>query len=120
MFLEGSHLVASCHQHVAKLNDFGAAAYRAATRDEDDLIGKRSEIGVGGANLPVNAAAGRIIDKGVDSVPPGVPKMDDIGVGEVNPDVAVGVGRALILHGDSGIVSPALSRNSTVLTRALV
>ena len=74
------------------------------SRDEDGLAGERYEIGLDRPDLAIDAAAGGVVDEGLDSVPPGIADMDDIGVGEVDRDVAVGVGGRIVFENDSSVV----------------
>src|SRR5215468_2806758 len=58
------------------------------------------QVGVGGLDHSVNAAAGRVVDERVVTVPERISDVDDVGVGEVHIDVAVGVSGRVVFERD--------------------
>src|ERR1700744_908722 len=94
LLLESGYIFANCHQHFAKLCEARPVADRSMSRNDDRLIaGERGEGFFGRANLPIYAAAGGVVDKRVNAVPPDVPNLNDVGIWEVNPKISVGMGR---------------------------
>ena len=61
-------------------------------------VGGRGEIGFGRRDHAVDAAAGRIVDERIDAVPERVADVNDVGLGERDRDVAVGMRRAVIFQ----------------------
>ena len=72
--------------------------------NDDRLVGRRREVRVGRRDHAVDAAAGRIVDERIDAVPERVADMNDVGLGERDRDIAVGMRRAVIFQSDGRAV----------------
>ena len=68
--------------------------------NDDGLVRRRREVGVGRGDHAVNAAAGRMVDERIDPVPVCVADMHDVGLTKRDGDVAIGMGRTIILQRD--------------------
>jgi len=58
----------------------------------------------GCANLAIDAASGRVVDKGIVAIPERVSGVQNISLGKVYRDVRIGMGGAVVLEGESGAV----------------
>ena len=55
-------------------------------------------------NHPVDTAAGGVVNKRKDTVPPGVANVNHIRILKHDRDIAIRVGRAVILQCDLGVI----------------
>src|SRR5215471_1388298 len=92
LLFESGYFGAERGQHVPKFNQLRLVSHRTVPGDDRGFIGYFRKVGFGGANHAVDAAASRIVDEGIDAVPPCVAHMEHIGFGEVDGDVAVSMG----------------------------
>src|SRR5215472_548537 len=92
LLFEGGYLGAERGQHVSKFNELRLVSHRTVPGDDRGFIGDFRQVGFGGADHAVDAAPSRIVDEGINAVPPCVAHMEHIGFGEVDGDVAVGMG----------------------------
>jgi hypothetical protein len=60
-------------------------------RNDDGVVIRRSEIGVGRCDRAIDAAAGRIVDEGINAVPESIADVNDVGLRKRDGDVAVGM-----------------------------
>src|SRR5450755_3959958 len=92
LFFQRRDVVPDGNQHVAEFPELGLVADRlAVTWNDDGIVCRRRQIGVGRGDHSVDAAAGRIIDERINTVPESVPYVNDIGLGEGDGNVAVGM-----------------------------
>ena len=56
------------------------------------------------ANLAIDAASGRVVDKRIVAIPEGVSGVQNISLGKVYGDVRIGMSGAVVLEGESGAV----------------
>src|SRR5271154_5452686 len=56
------------------------------------------------ANLAIDAASGRVVDKGILAIPERVPGVKNISLSKVYGDVRIGMSRAVVLEGEGGTV----------------
>ena len=68
--------------------------------NDDGVVIDRGETGIASRNRAVDAAAGGIIDERIDPVPEDVADVNDIGLGEGDGDVAVGMRRTIMFQAD--------------------
>ena len=92
LFFESGDVVADGDEHLVVGGELGFVAHGAVAGDEDGLVVGAGEGEGGGGDHAVNVASGGVVDEGIDAVEPGVTGVDDVGVGEVDGDVGVGVG----------------------------
>src|SRR5260370_15721743 len=97
---ERSNTVANGSKDIAVFDHFGFAADRAVPRNNNGLVRHHREIGLRGLDHSVDASASRIIDEWVMSVPPNVPRMQDISLRKIDRDIAIGVLRIAIFNTD--------------------
>src|SRR5260370_40962835 len=98
MPLERSHILPNAHEHVAVLSELGFVAHWAMPWDDDCLAGDDRETILGRANHSINAATCRIVNERVESVPPSVADLKNVGFFEVHRDVAVCVSGSIVLE----------------------
>ena len=73
-------------------------------RNDDRIVSRRGEIGVARRERSVDAAAGRVVDERVDSIPESIAGVKDIGFGKGDGDIAVGVPGPVILQAERDAV----------------
>jgi len=121
LFFQRRDVVPDGNQHVAEFLELGLVADGlAVTWNDDGVVCRRRQIGVGRGDHSVDAAAGRIIDERINAVPESVTDVNDVGLGEGDGDVAVGMRRPIIFQGDRRAIEPQIvfgcknfARNST-------
>ena len=90
-----------CSSDLAEFFKLGFVADGPAVSGNDDrVVCRRREIGVGRCNHPVDAAAGRIVNERIDTVPIGIANMHDVGLGKGCGNIAVGVRGPVVLQAD--------------------
>ncbi|MGY4450944.1 hypothetical protein ACVWZR_005604 [Bradyrhizobium sp. i1.3.1] len=60
------------------------------------------------AIIPVDAAAGRVVDERIDAVPEGIADMNDVGFCKSDGDVAIGMRGPVIFQVDRASIEPEL------------
>jgi len=98
LLLEGGDFLADGGEHVEGVGELGLVADGAVAGDDDGGVGPGGEIALSGADHAVDVAAGGVVDEGVGAVEPGVAGVEDVGFGEVDRDVGVGVGGVVMLE----------------------
>ncbi len=96
--LESGDLVSDGGEHVERVGELGFVADGAMAGDDDGGGGSGGEVALGGADHAVDIAAGGVVDEGIGAVEPGVAGMEDVGIGEMDGDVGVGVGGVVMLE----------------------
>ena len=74
------------------------------TWNDDCLICRYREVGVGRCNHAVDAAARRIVDERIDAVPIGIAGMQDVRLAKGDGDVAIGMRGSVTFQADVGAV----------------
>ncbi len=64
--------------------------------NDDCVFGRRREVGIGCRDHPVDAAASRVVDEWIDTIPERVSHMDDVCFSESHRDIAVGMCRTVV------------------------
>jgi hypothetical protein len=100
LVFEGGDFFTRGDEQVAVEGKLGFVANGAVPWDDDHFVRNFSKVGFGGANDAVDAAAGRIVDEGIVAVPECVGDVENIGVGEMDGDVAVCVSGWLVFERD--------------------
>src|SRR5215813_15275220 len=81
-----------------------SAHRRAMTGNDEGLVRYGGNIRLSRLDHPVDAAAGRVVDKGIDAIPVRIPTMKNIGFSEADGDVAVRMCGPVILQSKFGTV----------------
>src|SRR6476620_3201284 len=97
---ESGNTVANGSKEIAVFDHFGFAADRAVPRNNNGLVRHPREICFRRLDHAVNVSASRIIDEWEMSVPPSVARMQDISLGKIDRDIAIGVGGPVIFKSD--------------------
>lgn len=98
LLLEGGNLFADRREHVVGIRELHLVADRAVAGDDDRGVGSGGEVALGGADHAVDVASGGVVDERIRSVEPCVAGVEDVGAGEVDGDVRVGVGGIVVLQ----------------------
>src|SRR5262245_7317334 len=105
MLLELPDVLTYRHEHIAIFGELFVVAHRWAMAGNDDgLVRYGGNIRLNRLDHPVNAPAGRVVDKGIDAIPVRIPTMKNIGFREGDGDVAVRMCGPIILQGKFGTV----------------
>jgi len=96
LFFEFSDVIASADEHVTELGELGFVADRAVARDDDRAVGDGGEIFLGSGDHAVDVASAGVVDEGIEAVEPGVAGVEDVGFGEVDGEVGIGVGGLVV------------------------
>lgn len=104
LLLESRDLVGGWSPRDRGKGELGLMAHLAVPGDHNHLVCDLGETGFRGADYPFNAAAGRVIDEGIVTVPESVSDVDNIGLHEVHGDVAVGMRGRIVFERDRSAV----------------
>ena len=97
LLLEGRNFISKGDKHIPVFDEIRAVADRPMSRNDDGLVRDPGEIGFGGLDHAVDGAAGRVVNERVIAIPPGICDVENIRVREVDGDVAIGMGRRIVL-----------------------
>jgi len=73
-------------------------------RNDDRLVRYGRQVPLGCTDHPVDTASGRVVDEGVEAVPPRVANVNQISLFECYGDVAVCMRRAVVLQRQGRVV----------------
>ena len=106
LLLELDDFLVDRNQHVAISQKLRLVADGlAVSGDNDGIVAHGGDVGFRRLDhAAFDAAAGRIVDEGIDAVPEGVTGMENIGLREGDEDVTVGMGGSIIPQLERGAI----------------
>jgi len=79
-----------------ELGELSFVADGTVAGDDDGAVGDGGEVLRGSGDHSVDVASARVVDEGVEAVPPGIAAMEDVSFGEVDGEVGIGVGGLVV------------------------
>src|SRR6516165_7811799 len=105
LLLELCDVFTDRNEHVAIFSQLCLVAHRLAMAGDDDrLVRYGGNIRLGRLDHPVDVSASRVVDEWIDAIPVRIPTMKNIGFWEGDGDVAIRMGRPIVLQSKLGTV----------------
>src|SRR5260370_25688640 len=94
--LEIGHIASNGDEHISKFRYVGFVANRPVPRNHHGRLHHEPEVLFGCADHCVDTAPGRVVNEGIDAIPPCVADVNNVRLLEENIDVAICVSRTIV------------------------